>query len=129
MTNDRRSFLRLAGAVSALAAGGSATALAASVPQPQALTRSAFARALGEDFAFEDQVLSETIAKLTKVEALPTAKTPAEAEGCFRAVFKVDGPARLQQLTYRVRHARMGEFVMFVSPKAPGSVEAVFNRI
>jgi hypothetical protein len=131
MTSDRRTFLRLAGAVSAVVAGGSAPAWAGSAPQTSALKRSAFARVLGDDFVFENQVLAETVAKLTKVEPLPAARTDAEAEDRFRVVFKVSSPEGLQQLTYRVRHEQMGEFVMFVSPRSPEGdvVEAVFNRI
>ncbi|HEX4332097.1 MAG TPA: hypothetical protein VH040_08160 [Usitatibacter sp.] len=131
MTSDRRSFLRLAGAISAATAGGGATAVAAAAVLPSGLTRSVFAREIGEDFVFEKHAVSETIARLTKVEPLPTATTNRESEHRFRAVFKVQSPGGLEQLTYRVRHPRMGEFVMFVSPKsAQGDiVEAVFNRV
>lgn len=132
MTSDRRTFLRLAGALSTAAvAGVSAAPVAASPSQASTLTRSAFARAVGDAFVFEKEAVSEVVARLTKVEPLPAAKTPQEAEHRFRAVFSVQSPEGLDQQTYRVRHPAMGEFVMFVSPRSHEGdiVEAVFNRI
>lgn len=133
MTSDRRNFLRLAGAMSTAAvAGVSASPAAGATLSPARLTRSAFARAVGDDFVFEQQVVGEVVARLTKVEALPGAKTPEESERRFRAMFEVQSPRQsLDQLTYRVRHPRMGEFAMFVSPRSDKGdlVEAVFNRI
>ncbi len=133
MTSDRRTFLRLAGAVSTAAVAGVSASPPAGATAPAAtLTRSALARAIGEEFVFEQQAVDEVVARLTKVEPLPGTKSPTESENRFRAVFKVASPEQsLAQLTYRVRHARMGEFVMFVSPRNERCdlVEAVFNRV
>ena len=132
MTSDRRKFLRMAGAISTAAVAGiAAPAVSAAVASSSRLTRSTFLAAMGDDFMFEREAVRDTVAKLTKVEPLAAARTPGEAEHRFRAVFKVNSPEGLDQLTYRVRHPRMGEFVMFVSPKSERRdvVEAIFNRI
>jgi hypothetical protein len=90
MTTDRRNFLRFAGAASSVAVAGVAAAATTDTASITAsLNRSAFARALGEDFAFEQQVVDSVMARLTKVEVLPEASTPEEGERRFRAVFKV----------------------------------------
>ena len=131
MTHDRRSFLRLAGAMSTAAVAGVGASLpAAAARSPAGLTRSAFASAVGDEFVFEQQVVAEVAARLVKVQSLPAAKTAQEAEHRFRAVFAVDSSASLKSGTYRVRHAGMGEFALFVSPNSPQGdiVEAVFNR-
>lgn len=131
MTTDRRRFLRFAGAASTAAVAGiTATATTDAGAATASLNRSAFAGLLGEEFAFEQQVVDSVVARLAAVEALPEANTPEEGERRFRAIFKVQS-GRLEQATYRVKHRRLGEFAMFVSPKNDRRdvVEAIFNRL
>lgn len=128
----RRAFLQIAGLVPAAAVVGVAAPRDAVARAPDAtFTRSAFARCLGDNFTFETSVFGQVVARLATVEAHAGCRTSGEREGRFSLRFEARGDATLEQASYRVHHARLGEFVLFVSPgDATGrSVEAVFNRL
>jgi hypothetical protein len=129
MRSNRRSFLQMAGlAPAALITPAIAAADAGGLRE---LTRSKFAACVGDEFVFEQAALSQCVARLSRVAPLAADATPEHSEHRFRAMFELPAGAGLPQETYRVSHARLGRFVMFVSPKdAEGRVlEAVFNRL
>jgi hypothetical protein len=65
------------------------------------------------------------------VQAHVGCTSAAQREGRFSLRFEASAQGALEQASYRVHHARLGDFVMFVSPKDGEGrvVEAVFNRI
>ena len=129
MASTRRSFLQFAGLAPAAAAGLVApAAFAASGTQAGAesnlaLTRSRFAQCVGEEFQFEKGAFDHGNANLARIDGA--------GENSFSLCFLAATPGSIAQDSYRVTHARLGRFVMFVSPNdAEGRVvEAVFNRL
>ena len=132
MRNDRRSFLRMAGAAPAaglagLAAAGSAgAAVHATAPG-----RDAFAAAQGDEFTFHVDALNSRTLRLVQVEPLPHPVKRIDDGRSFRLVFEAPEGAGLAQATYRVVHPRLGEFALFVSPNdgEGRELEAVFNLL
>ena len=99
---------------------------------PAVLRRSSFAPCIGDDFEFERGALQATSLKLAAVEPLGCgAGARVMTEDVFRLRFVAPHGECVAQDTYRVSHARLGRFVLFVSPNdAEGrEVEAVFNRL
>jgi hypothetical protein len=132
MGSNRRSFLQMAGFAPAVAAGFATPAIAdAATGSTRELTRSAFAACVGDEFMFEQGPFAQCVARLSRVAPLAADATAEQAEHRFSALFEVPAGEGLAQETYRVSHARLGRFVMFVSPKdGEGRVlEAVFNRL
>ena len=132
MKSGRRNFLQLASlAPTSMVAGIAAASHSAADRPGAALTRSAFAPLVGDEFAFETSALEKTTARLVSVETL-THKAPSQdAEGAFRLLFQTAPDESLAQQTFSVSHPRLGRFALFVSPNdAHGrSVEAIFNRL
>jgi Domain of unknown function (DUF6916) len=132
MAADRRRFLQMAGVVPATAVAGVGAASRPGAEAPaSSLTLSQFRRCLGERFSFEKAVFGTVAARLSAVDAHPGSHTPMQREGRFSLRFETSGEGTLEQASYRVHHERLGDFVLFVSPKdAQGrTVEAVFNRL
>jgi hypothetical protein len=131
MAADRRRFLQLA----SIAPGAAVAGLAAAQPPSKAplstLTRSQFERCLGDEFAFEKEVFGDVKTRLAAVEPHSAPRSAAEREGRFSLRFEAVGEGGLEQASYRVHHERLGDFVLFVSPKDAQcrTVEAVFNRL
>ncbi|MBL0141433.1 MAG: hypothetical protein IPP91_05060 [Betaproteobacteria bacterium] len=130
MASNRRAFLQFAGLAPAAAAAGlvsTATARAASSGQ---LTRSTFLPCVGDEFLFEGGPFEAMPAKLVRIEGLAQGGATLDGEGTFRLLFEPEAKGAIAQESYRVSHARLGRFTLFVSPNdAEGRVvEAVFNR-
>jgi hypothetical protein len=71
VSSSRRSFLQFAGLAPVAAAAGTLPADArAAGAEVASLTRSAFARCVGESFVFETDAIGECAAKLVRVEAV-----------------------------------------------------------
>jgi hypothetical protein len=91
------------------------------------LERLAFEAATGTTFAVHAGEGAPVMLTLAEVEALPAP----EWWEYFALLFDGPGPA-LPQWTYRVEHATMGTFPLFLGPVAAGPAglryEAVFNR-
>lgn len=132
MSANRRRFLQMAGIAPA---GAVASVMAAPRPAAKAadsmLTCSEFARCVGDTFIFEKAVFGDVNVKLAAVAPLAGCTALAQREDRFSLRFEASGEGSLEQASYRVHHARLGDFVMFVSPRdAEGRVvEAVFNRL
>jgi hypothetical protein len=131
MGADRRRFLQLASLASTTAVAGIGAARAGAEAPASSLTCSEFERCIGDTFTFEKAVFGDVAARLAAVDAHPGSRSAAQREGRFNLRFETRGDGFLEQASYRVHHARLGDFVMFVSPKdAKGTtVEAVFNRL
>jgi hypothetical protein len=132
MSANRRTFLQLASLAPTAAVAGVVAPREASAKAPDhTLTRSTFERCLGDEFIFEKAVFGEVVARLAAVDAHPGTWSAANREGRFNLRFETLGSGVLEQASYRVHHARLGDFVLFVSPNdAQGRIiEAVFNRL
>jgi hypothetical protein len=132
MSVERRRFLQLASLISTTAVTGAAVAARASAnASPSMLTCSEFERCVGDTFIFEKAVFGEVTARLAAVDAHPGSRSASDREGRFNLRFETKGDGVLEQASYRVHHPRLGDFVMFVSPKDAkcATVEAVFNRL
>ena len=131
--NDRRSFLRLAGAapVAGLAALGASASGASSVNAGRLPERAAFLACVGETFECATGALDSHQIRLARVEPLPHPVSGVDDGRSFRLFFEVPEGRAIAQDTHRFRHDRLGEFALFVSPSdARGRVlEAVFNRL
>ena len=130
MSSNRRSFLQMAGAVPALAASALVVARDAhGAADASTLTRSSFQPCIGDEFVFEKGAFEQCETRLLAIEGFAQESDAAAREGRFSLSF--NAPGGLAQGTYRVSHARLGRFVLFVSPSgARGErVEAVFNRL
>lgn len=130
MDAKRRSFLTIAGLAPATAAGFAGSVAPARPEAAGVLTRSAFAACVGDEFVFEQGALAQCALRLARVEPLVPGASAAESEHRFSVTFEAPAPG-LAQETYRVGHARLGRFALFVSPKDPAGriLEAVFNRL
>ena len=91
------------------------------------LERAVFEAATGTTFAVHPGDGTPVMLTLAEVDVLPAP----EGWECFALLFDGPGPA-LPQWTYRVEHATMGAFPLFLGPVAGGGeglrYEAVFNR-
>lgn len=151
MRTSRRDLIRLgaAAAVTCLVPGRESSGSARSVTPLEAGHRAL----LGEDPLLTRSVLSGQIDTSFRVEAagargerppvlrlrtvadLPAAETTGTtgSELCFSALFSGPLSAPLSQQTYRLRHAALGAFSVFLVPVGrPGkerSYEAIFNRL
>lgn len=152
MRTSRRDLIRLgaAAAVTCFVPGRESAAGARGVTPLEAGHRAL----LGEDPLLTRSVLSGQIDTSFRVEAagarggerppvlrlrtvadLPAAETTGTtgSELCFSALFSGPLAAPLSQQTYRLRHAALGAFSVFLVPVGrPGkerSYEATFNRI
>ena len=129
MGTDRRTFLQFAGiAPTAAVARTAAASEAPSRAADHTLTCSAFEACVGQDFTFEKEVFGEVVARLATVSAHAGCNA-VQREGRFSLYFDASKP--VPQGSYRVHHAKLGDFLLFVSPKdAQGrELEAVFNRL
>jgi hypothetical protein len=132
MSEQRRKFLQLAALAPTTAVAGVVAAPRQRAKAPASmLTRSEFERCLGDSFAFETEVFADVAARLSAVDAHAGSVTTAQREGRFSLLFETKGDALLEQGSYRVHHERLGDFILFVSPKdvERHTVEAVFNRL
>lgn len=91
------------------------------------LTAEVFRRHLGETFRVLDGEALEL-----ELAAVESARTSAGDE-CFSICFKGPRGSCLPQKTYRIAHAALGEFALFLVPIGPDRegfhrYEAVFNR-
>lgn len=122
MASNRRAFLQMAGLAPAAAAGLVVPRAAYASLQAVELTRAAFASCIGDEFAFETGAFEQGAAKLVLVDGADDKR--------FRLLFEAPAGRGLAQESYRVSHARLGRFTMFVSPNdSTGQlVEAVFSR-
>lgn len=91
------------------------------------LERAAFEAVTGTTFAVHAGDGPPVMLTLAEVDVLPAP----EGWECFALLFDGAGPA-LAQWTYRVEHATMGTFPLFLGPVAGRGeglrYEAVFNR-
>lgn len=129
MGTDRRTFLQFASMAPTAAVAG--TAAARETPAKaadHALTCSAFEACVGDAFTFEMEAFGEVPARLSSVTAHPGCNA-VQREGRFSIYF--DAEKQVPQGSYRVHHAKLGDFVLFVSPKdaQEKTLEAVFNRL
>jgi hypothetical protein len=67
------------------------------------------------------------------VELVDATSLPSSGE-CFSLLFRAPTGVALDQRTYRVEHAALGEFPLFLVPLGPGDngahqFEAVINRL
>lgn len=132
MSADRRTFLQFATLAPTVAVAGLAAPREARADTAAAgLTCSAFEPCVGEAFTFSREVFGSVTARLASVRAHPGCTSRAQREGCFSLDFDVQGEGALPQDSYRVQHARLGTFILFVSPRGAGErrAEAVFNRL
>ncbi len=129
MASNRRSFLQFAGLAPAAAAGLVSPAAFADLRLPGGvesnlpLTRSHFAQCVGDEFRFEKGAFDHGSARLARIDGA--------GENSFSVCFLAATPGSIAQDSYRVTHARLGRFVMFVSPNDAegGVIEAIFNRL
>ena len=98
-------------------------------PAPQ-LTYETFAAQLGTQF----RVNTGPLLRLASVRRLQAPDHPGQPASTGQGfVLEFEGATPLASATYKVEHARLGTFEMFLSPVGmPGPVataEAVFNRL
>lgn len=102
------------------------------------LTRTVLAGQLDTSFQVEATGVSTVrppVLRLSGVADLPAAETTGlvGSDLCFAALFAGPKSAPLQQQTYRLHHAALGTFSVFLVPVGrPGkdlSYEATFNRL
>src|SRR4030081_3854028 len=110
MKSGRRNFMQFFGLVPATAVtafAGVQAAQAASLPG-SALTRSAFAPLVGDDFVFETGALDQVTARLATLDPLANPDPAQDPEGAFRLVFETKSRSQLTQRTFSVSHPRLG---------------------
>lgn len=88
---------------------------------------SIFSEHLGSQFRIEvgpDQILD---AKL--VEACPLSASHELSDSINRIGFSLifEADHSVPQNTYKVSHGKLGEFMLFLTPVGPASMESVFN--
>lgn len=100
------------------------------------LSRETFASYLNTSFSFSHPEVPSATLKLIEVTDLTPeqGKRSARATGkeCFAAIFRGSRTVSLRQETYKVTHASMGTFEMFIVPvgaSREGLYEAIFNRL
>ena len=81
----------------------------------------------------ESRPLQLVLAESSSARSLGLKRAPDSRNERFRLVFRGEGASRWAQDTYRFRHARLGEFDLFIVPIGAedprhGYYEAVFNR-
>lgn len=148
MRTSRRDLIRLgaAAAVSCLVPGAASAAARRTPPRADAgrrafleedplLTRSVLSGQIDTAFRVEDGARRGAALRLRGLADLPSAGATGDAGSdlSFSALF--GGPLRLPlpQRTYRLQHAALGTFSVFLVPVGrPGKerfYEAVFNRL
>lgn len=139
---SRHTFIKGVGAMlvaSALSVVDSKDVLAAQ-RSDRLLRRSTFVRHLGDTFRVYPESGRRISTRLTEVRDLPATAfmsksnvTRAYEQACFMIVLRGPGNQPLPQGGYRVEHARMGRFEIFLVPGAARSrarfYHAVFNRL
>jgi hypothetical protein len=139
---SRREFIKRVGLVAAsgalLVAGAGVGGAAPVLPVPgAALRRSLFATRLGDSFRVQVGSSGSISLRLVEVRDLVPAVSPgaardADREESFLIQFSGPRDRPLEQQLYRVEHAWIGAFALFIVPMAPDPearyYEAIFNR-
>jgi len=148
MSFSRRKFLRTGALVaaaaslpikSAIARAGAKSDLSlnhTSLDKRLFLSRETFISNLNTRFSFSHPEVPSATLKLIEVTDLTpeNGRRSASATGreCFAAVFRGSKDVSLRQETYKVSHASLGTFEMFIVPigaSREGLYEAVFTRL
>ena len=144
MATSRRKFLQT-GSLVALAAGlplkGAARSFAGEnslfnfagtnpglTSSGQMLDMATFKRSLQTNFLLTSGLKSATV-KLVDVSDSRKGNAKSSNKECFSLLFYASKSVKLQQDTYNVKHAALGEFKMLVVPVGGIYYEAVFNRL
>jgi hypothetical protein len=124
---SRRTLLKASGAIVVAGAVGGVAALTRDGGPDLPLARASFVSTVGETFTFGGAGLATVKLILDRV-ADGAGAEPGDADR-YVVTFRSDAP--IAQGTYEVRHARLGRFLMFVTPgedrEGRPNVHAVFN--
>ena len=87
------------------------------------VTAETFRPLIGQGFRVAD---SEVVITLESVNLLGLARNP-ELREPFSLTFRLPGPGKCPQTTYRLEHDTLGALNIFLVQVSPTGVEAIFN--